>query len=379
MTTTVIAGVGICPFGRRLSASHRELGSAAAREALRDAGIRFSDVDQTFVASVGGGAAKAQNIAMSLGAARGAPIVSVEAGCGSSGSALHLGKLLIESGAAQCVLCVGAEKTPAGYVEAGYETWQEESGLAVNPAYFALEAVEFMAATGTTEADLAEVSVKNHRHGALNPNATYRSAVTREEVLASTAVCDPLRLLMLCSPVDGAAAAVLMSQEAARRHGVTGPVTLLAVSVVSRIPTDGFVPMASRIIDGRTSFAERAAHMAFEEAGVGPADLDLVECQDVDSSAELRAYSYLGLCAPGNETALLRSGATALGGSQPVNPSGGLLSKGEPLGASGLGQVHELVTQVRGRAEARQVQAARIGMAHVFGAGHTASGVIVSA
>ncbi|MFC5210362.1 hypothetical protein ACFPM0_27890 [Pseudonocardia sulfidoxydans] len=167
-----------------------------------------------------------------------------------------------------------------------------------------------------------------------------------------------------------------MHSDEARRRGITHPVRLTAAALVSRGPDDWFVPAPAFPVD-RTSLSERAAQLAYEQAGIGPADVDIVECQDTDAASELLAYRELGLCAPGEEAALLRSGDTALGGRRPVNVSGGLLSKGEPLGASGLGQVHELVTQLRGHAGARQVEGARVGLGHVMGAGHNSCVVVV--
>jgi acetyl-CoA acetyltransferase len=373
MQHVVIAGVGIHPFGR-FESGYRQLGAAAAREALDDAGVAYNDVDFTFVANVGAEMSKGQNVVELLGAS-GRPIVNVEAACGSSGSALRLGAELIEAGVAEIVLCIGVEKAKRGFIPAsGYEEWQLRSGLGVNPVYFAVVAQQLLAESDATEDDLADVSVKNHRNGVDNPNAMYRKAVTREEVLASTMVCRPLRLLMLCAPNEGAAAAVIMSREEARRRGIEHAVSVRAVSLTSKISTDSiFIPSVSAVSDGTTSLGERAARLAYEEASLQPDELDVIECQDTDAAAELWAYSDLGLCARGDEAKLLRSGATEIGGRVPVNPSGGLLSKGEPLGASGLGQIHELVTQLRGGAGARQVEGARVGLAHVMGAGHTAS------
>jgi acetyl-CoA acetyltransferase len=376
MQDTVIAGVGIHPFGR-FDEGYRELGAIATREALDDAGITAADVDMTLVANVGAEMAKGQNVMDSI-RRTGKPIINVESACGSSGSALYLAARMVESGSARVVLCLGVEKAPRGFIAAsGYEQWQIESGLGVNPLYFALQAQELIRQTDATIEDLADVSVKNHRHAVENPNAMYRSEVTREQVLESKMVCPPLHLLMLCAPNEGAAAAVLMHRDEAKKRNVTEPVSLNAVSLVSRQPDDWFVPAVS-FRPERTSLTARAAAVAYEEAGVGPADIDLVECQDTDSGSELVAYRDLGLCPPGEEAALLRRGATTLGGSIPVNVSGGLLSKGEPLGASGLGQVHELVQQLRKRAGARQVEGARVGLGHVMGAGHVSSVVVLS-
>ncbi len=378
MEDVVIAGVGIHPFGR-FSAGYRELGATAARAALTDAAVGVDELDLVLVGNVGAEMAKGQNI-MDLVGRPGIPIINVEAACASSASTLFLGAQLIESGAAGTVLCLGVEKAPRGFIAgSGYEPWQIETGIGVNPVYFALQAQELIHRTDATVDDLADVSVKNHRHAVENPNAMYRTAVSREEVLDSRPVCPPLTLLMLCAPNEGAAAAVLMSRDEARRRGRDGLVSLRAVSLVSRGPDDWFVPAPSFRATERTSLSERAARAAYEMAGVGPDELDLVECQDTDAASELLAYRELLLCAPGDEAKLLRSGDTELGGRIPVNPSGGLLSKGEPLGASGLGQIHELVTQLRGRAGSRQVEGAQVGLAHVMGAGHNAAAVILSA
>jgi acetyl-CoA acetyltransferase len=286
---------------------------------------------------------------------------------------------LIESGAAKAVLCLGVEKAPRGFIaNCGYEAWQNESGLGINPIYFALQAQELLDRTDATVDDLADVSVKNHRHGVENPNAMYRKALSREEILASTMVCPPLNLLMLCAPNEGAAAAVLVHEDEAKRRGIDSPVRLRAVSVVSMGINDWFLPQASFQTDRRTSLTERAAFAAYEEAGIAVSDIDLVECQDTDTGSELVAYRELGLCPPGDEAKLLRSGATAIGGAIPVNASGGLQSKGEPLGASGLGMLHELVSQLRGRCGPRQVEGARLGISHVMGAGGTVGVTVVS-
>jgi acetyl-CoA acetyltransferase len=374
----VVAGTGIHPFGR-FETPLAEMGAHAAREALDDAGVSVNDVDMVFVANVGASMAKGQQM-LELVGRPGVPVVNVEAACASSGAALYLGSRMIASGAASTVLCVGMEKAPRGFIAAsGYESWQLDSGLGVNPVYFALDAQALITGSGATVEDLADVSVKNHANAVHNPNAMYRRPVTREEVLGSRAVCPPLTLLMLCAPNEGAAAAVLMSRAAAARRGVDAAVSLLGVSLASRRADDWFVPAPSYSAPRRSSITAHAVADALAEASVGIGDVDVVECQDTDSASELIAYSELGLCAPGDEAGLLRDGVTAMGGRLPVNPSGGLLSKGEPLGASGLGQVYELVAQLRGRCGPRQVSGARIGLGHVKGAGHNASVVILGA
>jgi acetyl-CoA acetyltransferase len=374
----IVAGIGIHPFGR-FPSTVGDLAQAAATQALIDAGVAYADVDLTVVANVGEGMAKGQRIAGRLGAT-GRPVLSVESACASSAAALITARNAIRAGTADVVLCVGVEKAPRGFIAgAGFEPWQIEAGIGVTPIYFALQAQELLASTDATVADLAGVSVKNHANGVLNPNAMYRKPVTAHDILASRMVCPPLTLLMLCAPNEGAAAVVLMSSARARRQRIGHGVELRAVTLASRSPGDWFVPAASRLADLHTSVTTTAAREAYRQAGVRPDDLDLVECQDTDAASELLAYRDLGLCAPGEEAKLLRSGDTLLGGRIPVNPSGGLLAKGEPLGASGLGQVHEVVTQLRGQAGERQVRGARAGLCHVMGAGHVSSVAILAA
>jgi acetyl-CoA acetyltransferase len=377
VTDVVIAGVGIHRFGR-FGVGYRRLGAVAAAEALADADVALEDIDMVLVANVTADMAKGQNVVDQLGRP-GVPVLNIEAACASSAGTLLVASQLLASGAATTVLCVGVEEAPRGFIaNAGFEVWQIASGLGVNPVYFALAAQELLETTDATVDDLADVSVKNHRHAVHNPNAMYRQACTRDQVLDSAIVCPPLHLLMLCAPNEGAAAAVLMHRDEARRRGIPDAITVEAVSVVSRGPDDWFVPAVSFQTSNRTSLTARAAACAYEQAGAGPYDVDVVECQDTDAASELYAYRDLGLCAPGDEAKLLRSGDTALGGARPVNPSGGLLSKGEPLGASGLGQLHELVQQLRGRCGERQVEGARRGVGHVMGAGHNASVVVVA-
>lgn len=374
--TAVIAGVGIHPFGR-FAAGYRELGAYAVRQCLADAGVAPSELDITLVANVGAEMAKGHNILDQVHRG-GNPIINVEAACASSGSALYLADRLVTAGAAEIILCVGVEKAPRGFIAgSGYEQWQIEGGLGVNPLYFAIQAQELLDNGDTASTDLADVAVKNHRHSVHNPNAMYRKEFTREEVLDSKMVCAPLTLLMLCAPNEGAAAAVVMSSTTARRRGVRAPIRLRGIGLVSRGPDDWFVPAASYPIE-RTSITARAAAVAYEASGLGPRDVDVIECQDTDAASELLAYRDLGLCKLGDEAALLRSGDTALGGRLPVNPSGGLLSKGEPLGASGLGQVYELVQQLRNQAGPRQVENANVGLSHVMGAGHNACVTVLS-
>jgi acetyl-CoA acetyltransferase len=269
------------------------------------------------------------------------------------------------------------EKMPKGIIRSSFfEPWREEAGLAVTPAYFALRAQRLLREAGLTKDDLARVVVKNRRNGVENPNAMFRTETTVEEVLASRVVCDPLHLFMLCSPNEGAAAVVL--RRAAR--GSSG-VTLASAVLRSHLPGSVLgeaTPLAGVDDADITPPTTLAAQDAYAEAGVGPLDIDVVECQDTDAARELLAWEELGLCARGEQRAVLDARDADLGGRRPVNASGGLLSKGEPLGASGLGQVVELVHQLRGTAGARQVEGARVGLAHTVGRGANASVTILT-
>jgi len=377
MGRAFIAGVGIFPFGRHPH-TYFQMGAVAAIQALDDAGIEARSVDVSLVANVSEGMAKGQRVMQEVGLT-GAPIIAVESACASSGSSLMLAADLVASGQRDVILCVGVEKAARGYIpRSGYDDWQISTGLGANPAYFALGAYQLLNERGATVEDLADISVKNHANAVENPNAMYRKSVSREEVLGSKMVCDPLTLLMLCSPNEGAAAAVLMSEDAVKRFGVRDAVELRAVTLASATEDSWFVGSSSHLPRESSDLTRRAVRAAYEKAGIGPDDLSLVECQDTDAASELLAYSDLGLCAQGEEAKILQAGETSMGGRLPVNASGGLLSKGEPLGASGLGQMHELVTQLRGRAGSRQVEGANVGLGHVMGAGQTASVAIVS-
>jgi acetyl-CoA acetyltransferase len=245
----------------------------------------------------------------------------------------------------------------------------------VTPAYFALRAQRLLRESGLTRDDLARVVVKNRHHGVANPDAMFRKEVTAEEVLASRVVCEPLHLFMLCSPNEGAAAVVL------RRAEGGGGVTLASAVLRSHLPGSVLgeaTPLAGVDDTAITPPTTLAARDAYAEAGVGPEDVDVVECQDTDAARELLAWEELGLCGRGEQRGVLDTGDAEIGGRRPVNPSGGLLSKGEPLGASGLGQVVELVHQLRGEAGPRQVDGARVGLAHTVGRGANASVTVLT-
>jgi acetyl-CoA acetyltransferase len=362
-----VAGVGLHPFGRFDGVSNTEMGVQAVRAALAEAGNPAFQA--AFCGTAYGGVASGHKVLGAL-ALTGVPIVDVEAGCASGGAALQLAASAIRAGQYDCVLVFGVEKMPKGIIRSSFfEPWRAEAGLASTPAYFALRAQRLIREAGLTKEHLAQVVVKNRRNGVHNDNAMFRKEVTAEEVLASRVVCEPLHLWMLCSPNEGAAAVVL------RRAENGDGITLASARLRSHLPGSvlGEATPLSGIDDTDiTPPSTLAANDAYEEAGLGPSDLDVVECQDTDAARELLAYQELQLCAPGEQAKFLAAPPV------PVNRSGGLLSKGEPLGASALGQVVELVHQLRGEAGARQVDGARVGLAHTVGRGANACCVIVT-
>ena len=383
MTGVAITGVGIHPFGRFDGVSTTDMGVAAVRAALHEAGVRKGGFQAAFCGTAYGGVATGHKVLSRLGMT-GMPIVDVEAGCASGGAALMLAAAAIRAGQYDTALVFGTEKMPKGIIRSSFfEPWQEEAGLAATPAFFGLRAQRLCLTSGVTKDHLARVVVKNRRHGVANPDAMYQKETTVGDVLSSRVVCEPLHLFMLCSPNEGAAALVLRRADLPAPSTAAGsaPVTLAAAVLRSHVPgpvLSESTPLAGLADDAVPAPTTLAATDAYEEAGVGPSDLDVVECQDTDAARELLSYEELGLCEPGGSAALLDSGATALGGRLPVNPSGGLLSKGEPLGASALGQVVELVRQLRSECGPRQVEEARTALSHTVGRGANAGVVILT-
>ncbi len=381
MSGVVVTGVGLHPFGRFEGVSTTDMGVVAVRAALHEAGVGKGGFQAAFCGTAYGGVATGHKVLSRLGMT-GMPIVDVEAGCASGSAALMLAAAAIRAGQYDTVVVFGTEKMPKGIIRSSFfEPWQEEAGLAATPAFFGLRAQRLCLTSGVTKDHLARVVVKNRRHGTANPDAMFQKETSVEEVLASRVVCEPLHLFMLCSPNEGAAALVLQRDEGHSAAAPVTPVRLAAAVLRSHIPgpvLSESTPLAGLADDAVPAPTTLAATDAYEEAGLGPQDLDVVECQDTDAARELLSCEELRLCEPGGSAALLDSGATALGGRLPVNPSGGLLSKGEPLGASALGQVVELVRQLRGQSGPRQVEGARTALSHTVGRGANAGVVILS-
>lgn len=379
MTADVaVLGAGMHPWGK-WGRGFAEYGAAAARAALTDAGVRWRDVGSIVGADTvrGGypGYVAGATFAKALGW-QGARVTSVYAACASGAQAIATARAQILAGLADVVLVVGADAAPKGFFRpAGGDRPDDPDWLrfrllgATNPAYFGLYARRRMALHGDTPEDFAQVKVKNSAVGALNPYARYRRRVRAEEVAASPVVADPLRLLDICATSDGGAALVLAGMEFARRHGVRRPVRIRAVSTVTPcfprtvldlpdIATDSAAVVGPR----DETFRASITRAAYEEAGIGPEELSLAEVYDLSTALELQWYEDLGLCGEGEGAKLLRSGATAIGGRIPVNPSGGLASFGEAVPAQAIAQVCELTWQLRRESGDRQVDGARVGI-----------------
>ncbi len=367
MREVYVLGVGLHPFGRFGDKDVIEIGREAVTNALRDAGIPWERVGAAYCGTVFAGPMGGNKVLAKVGLT-GIPIMNVENACASGGSALRAAYQAIAGDFCDVALAFGMEKMPRGFIAGNPNDWFAGMGLAVNPQYFALKARWHMANFGTSEDQLVQVSVKNHRNGALNPFAMYRKEMSFEEIANSPMVNDPLRLLMLCAPNEGGAAVVLSTREVARQQS-TELIKLAATVLGSPLYGTAEVPHIS--VSARVeapTVTMTAAKEAYELAGIGPEDLDLVELQDTDSASEIIYSEELGLCERGEGGKLLDDGATEINGRIPVNVSGGLLSKGEPLGASALAQVAEVVWQLRGEAGSRQVKDARVGLTHVYGA-----------
>ncbi|MBO3748954.1 lipid-transfer protein [Streptosporangiaceae bacterium NEAU-GS5] len=372
--SVVVLGAGMHPWGKQ-GRPFQEYGLAAARAALKDAGLTWPDVQYVVGADTirNGypGLVSAATFSQAMGWT-GARIASCYAACASGAQAIDIARARILAGLCDVALVVGADAAPKGFfTPVGGENDPDHLRFrllgATNPAYFALYARRRMAMYGDTPDDFAAVKVKNSRAGALNPYARYRAEVTAEQVAASPMVADPLRLLDICATSDGGAALVLASR---RYAGSRGAVEIAAVSTVTPTYPNTVLELPNFATDSTAAvpppenpFRTDIARAAYEEAGLGPEDLSLAEVYDLSTALELDWYEDIGLCARGEAAKLVRSGETALGGRLPVNPSGGLASFGEAIPAQAIAQVCELTAQLRGTAGPRQVEKARVGLA----------------
>lgn len=353
-----IWGVGTSSFGRQPERLPVELAWEAVAEALADAGVE--QVEAAYVGTVFGAPGVAQRALSGVGLT-GIPIVTVENACASGTTAFHEAREAVRTGRYELVLALGLEHLTSqfdGPIAPERSDPEQASGLLL-PALYGLAASRYMADHGATPSDLARVSVKNSRHGSRNPRAARRRAVTEEEVLASRMIAEPLTLYQCAGLSDAAAAAVLGPPRGNRRD-----VSVRASVLRSGAPWDH----RSLHVWGYDLVRDTSAE-AYEQGGVGPADVDVAEVHDAFSVGELITVEALGLADPGGAPARLSAGQLSLGGEQPVNPSGGLLSRGHPLGATGLAQIAEITWQLRGEAGDRQVPRPRTGLVETMGGG----------
>jgi len=365
MRDVAIAGIGMCKFGRYPDKEYQDLGFEALINALNDASMEWKDIQAVFCANAYSGMAVGHNIAACIGKT-GIPIVNVENACSGGASAFRLCYQSIALGLYDICLAMGVEKIPGGLLDdTSWPEHEREMGFNVQPGNYALEIQRHMEEYGSTIEQVALVSVKNRKNGALNPYAGFQKGVTLEEVLNSRMIATPLRLLMCCANGDGAAAAILCSLDRLRSRSKV--ITVAASVLVSE--TYGNVKGAGSIKFHNPDRTEIAARQAFEMSGYGPEDMDLVEVYDAMASSEIISGEKLGLCRKGEYGPLLERGAFNLDGSLPTNTSGGLISRRHPLSATALAQIIEVVCQLRGEAGARQVAGAKVGMCHCLGAG----------
>ncbi len=365
MREVAVIGVGMIPFGKYPDRSLADLGWPAVKAALKDAGIERKQVEAAYCGTALGGMMAGQRILGKIGMT-GIPITNVENACSSSSTAMRQAVMAVRSGEYEVVLVIGVEKLTkfgGGTLPLETEDWEVTQGM-VMPTLYAMRAQRYMYEFGLTPQQLAGVSVKNRANGALNPDAQMKKPVTVEEVLASRPIADPFTLLQCCPTGDGAAAVIVCSGAFARQVK-SNPIWVRASDMVSGIYTPGYRDMTIPEI------TLRGSKEAYEEAGLGPEDVDVAEVHDAFSIAELLYYEAFGFCAHGDAGHYLDSGATKIGGKVAVNPSGGLLAKGHPIGATGAAQIVEIVRQLRGECGARQQPNARVGISHATGGGIT--------
>ena len=360
MSEVIILGAGMHPFGRFPDKTLAEIGSDACLGALQDANVEWQEVQAAYCGHVYGPSTVGQSVLSELGHS-GIPIWNIANSCASGSSAFVLAYQAVATGLYDIALALGFERMQRGYIDNLEPTSPERiMGLAPEPAMYAMMARRHMEEYGTTIEQLAKVSVKNHKNGVLNPMSQYKKEFTVEEVLDSKMVCPPITLYQCCPTGEGAAAVVVCNKRVAKKH-IHGPFVSVAASI---LVSQTYVRAEPQDITKRTI---RASRQAYEIAGIGPEDLDLVELHDAFTIGEISHYESLGLCQKGEGGRLISEGVTELGGRIPVNPSGGLLAKGHPMGATGIAQLAELVWQLRGLAGQRQIDNARIGLAHCLG------------
>jgi len=382
MTKVIVAGVGMLPFAKPgASKSYDEMGAEATRAALADAGLDYAAVQQAHAGYVYGDSTCGQKALYRIGMT-GIPVFNVNNNCATGSSALFLARQAVESGAVDCALALGFEQMKPGALGtvfddrvspfADFDALTEDlvgkAELPLALRYFGGAGRAHMQRYGTKLSTFAKIRAKASRHAVNNPLALFRTEVSEEDVLNAPPLWPGVMTrLMACPPTCGAAAAVLVSENFARRNGLSTTVEIAAQAMTTDAPSTFDARNMIQLVG--FDMARDAAHQVYRKAGIGPQDLDVVELHDCFAQNELISYEALDLCADGDAEKFIEDGDNTYGGRFVTNPSGGLLSKGHPLGATGLAQCLELTHQLRGTAEARQVEGARVALQHNLGLG----------
>ncbi|MBV1904608.1 MAG: lipid-transfer protein [Pseudomonadales bacterium] len=382
MTKVQVAGVGMIPFTKPgQSDDYHVMGESAARIALEDAGVNYDEVGQVYVWYVYGDSTAGQAAVYRLGMT-GVPVINVNNNCATGSSALFLARQAVESGVVDCALALGFEQMNPGALGAMFTdrpspmrpmfmemgALQEIDKSAPGAAqFFGGAGAEYAKEYGTKDETFAKISVKARKHAANNPYAVFRNQLTVDEIMASPHIYGPLTRYQCCPPTCGAAAAVVCSEAFAKKHGISNAITIKGQAMTTDFPSTMEAHSMRKLIG--VDMAKAAADAVFEQSGVGPEDVQVVELHDCFSANELLTYEALGLTSEGTAEKFISDDDNTYGGRVVTNPSGGLLSKGHPLGATGLAQCTELVWQLRGQAEKRQVEGARHALQHNLGLG----------
>jgi acetyl-CoA C-acetyltransferase len=381
MHDVAIIGVGIHPFGRFGDKSPIDMAADAVVSATADAGVAWSDIQFGYAGSreVGNLSVVTSKVGLT-----GIPFTNVQNACATAASSVQGTALGIACGQYEVGIAVGADKHPRGAFtadprEMGLPLWYGEDGQFLTTKFFGMKANRYIHEHNISQRTLAKIAAKNYRNGALNPNAFRRTAIDEEKILNSQMLNYPLTQYMFCAPDEGAAAVVMCRADLASKFTNKKPVYVRAVEIRTRRYGAYEVHNSYSAVDEDVAVTVYAAKAAFEKAGIGPEDVDVIQVQDTDAGAELIHMAENGFCADGEQEKLIADGETEIGGSMPVNTDGGLIANGEPIGASGLRQVHELVKQLRGEAGDRQVpNNPKVGFAQVYGAPGVASATILS-
>ncbi|MBY8337694.1 thiolase family protein [Alteriqipengyuania sp. NZ-12B] len=370
MSDVCIIGVGIHPFGRTDGVEGIDQGVFAVREALRDAGVEWPDIQFAYGSSDAAG--NPDTMVERLGLT-GVQFINVRNGCAAGGSALFSAQMAIKSGDFDLGIAVGFDKHPRGAFDAkpaeyGLPDWYGEAGYMVTTQFFAMKIMRYMELHGISRDSLGRVAEKAFRNGAHAPHAWRREPIDLETILQAPMISDPYSKYMFCSPAEGGVALILASERKARELGCK-PIRLKAATMRTRPPGSFEVFAPSIDIERGGTATALASAAAFEAAGIGPDEIDIAQLQDTEAGAEIMHMAENGFCADGEQEAWLAEGATAIDGRLPVNTDGGCIACGEPIGASGLRQVYENVIQLRGDAGARQVPGdPKTAYSHVYGA-----------